>query len=69
MTLHVKQFNPSVCYSLCLLLNLASNKTEEEVTSFCEQTITGSCDVTDIDVDLSAAVNKCVIDVKVSIMH
>ena len=46
---------------------LASGKTEEDVTSFCEQTITGSCDVTDIDVDLSAAVNKCVIDVKVTV--
>ena len=44
----------------------ATGKTEEEVTSYCEQTITGSCNVTDVSVDLSAAVNKCVTDVKVT---
>ena len=43
-----------------------SGKTEAEVTSYCQQVLGESCNVTDVDVDLSSAVNKCVIDVQVT---
>ena len=45
---------------------LANGKTEAEVTSYCHKVLGDSCNVTGVDVDLSSAINKCVIDVKVT---
>ena len=63
--IHVKFPDFSLLYELIS----GSGKTEEEVTSFCQERLGTACNATETDIDMTSAITKCVTDVQVSFQH